>query len=326
MNRSNDDRSSVNQPHDAFFKSLFRSFFADLLRLSLPEAAAALALDRLTSVRTDLADGPGKPRTGEVDLLARAPLRDPPDHRHALVHVEIEARFRRAMDARMVRYAHRLWGRYNAPLCQLVVFLSGGGVARGVRRIAGHARPFYRPAVDYVALCLERCDPADFLDRDEPLAWALSALMRAGNDDRALQKLTALQRIAAAGNHLTRQQRYLLAQTVGIYLPLSGNDAKRYAEMIHTQPEEIRNMMPRTYEDVLEEGRQMGHQLGVQEGHQLGVQEGRRALLRRQIEHRFGPMTETDRARLDAIDDLDALDRLAERLLDAPSVEALLSD
>ncbi|MEM6454332.1 MAG: hypothetical protein AAF772_04485 [Acidobacteriota bacterium] len=48
--------------------------------------------------------------------------------------------------------------------------------------------------------------------------------------------------------------------------------------------------------------------------------------LRRQIERRFGPLSVDHRTRLDAIDDPDALDRVADQLLDAPSVDALLGD
>ncbi|MEM6454902.1 MAG: DUF4351 domain-containing protein [Acidobacteriota bacterium] len=84
-------------------------------------------------------------------------------------------------------------------------------------------------------------------------------------------------------------------------------------------------MVPQTYEQFIAEA----HQTGIQEGRQIGVQEGHRrmrALLQRQIEHRFGPLSDDHRARLDAIDDPDALDQLAEQLLDAPSADALLTD
>ncbi|MEM6456073.1 MAG: DUF4351 domain-containing protein, partial [Acidobacteriota bacterium] len=177
----------------------------------------------------------------------------------------------------------------------------------------------------------------------------LSPLMRRNAGDRVAQKLAALRRIAATPTQsLTTKQRYLLTQTVDSYPALRGAEAERYAEQIEQQPEEIRNMIPRTYEQVFEEGQQAGHQaghqLGVQEGHQLGVQEGRqlgvqegrqlgvqegiqegrRAMLIRMIEQRFGAMDATARAHLDAIDDPDTLDQLAERLFEVPSVEMLL--
>ncbi|MEM6456230.1 MAG: hypothetical protein AAF772_14130, partial [Acidobacteriota bacterium] len=144
------------------------------------------------------------------------------------------------------------------------------------------------------------------------------------------QKLAALRRVATANatQSLTTKQRYLLTQTINSYPALHGAEAERYAEQIEQQPEEIRNMIPRTYEQVFEEGQQAGHQLGVQEGHQLGVQEGiqagRRVMLIRMIEQRFGAMDDDARARLDAIDDPDALDRLAARLFEVSSVEVLL--
>ncbi|MEM6453836.1 MAG: DUF4351 domain-containing protein [Acidobacteriota bacterium] len=337
--------SAGHQPHDAFFKDLFTTFFADLVQLAAPSTAEALDFARARDQKTALAAGLGAPRTGEVDLLVRVPLRDPPapsasgdasDAPRILVHIEIEARFRREMDARMARYGHQLCSQHDRPILPLVVFLRGGPAARAVRGVAQHAGPFLHALCFYIALCLERCDPSAHLARDEPLAWGLAALMRAGGGDRARQKLAILQRIAAAGNRLTRQQRYLLTQTVSLYLPLQGADAERYAEMIQEQPEEIQDMIPRTYQQVIEEGRQIGvqegrqigvqegRQIGVQEGRQIGVEEGQQRIVRRLIERRFGPLSDDDRARLDAIDDPDALDRLAERVFDAPSVAALL--
>ncbi|MEM6453544.1 MAG: hypothetical protein AAF772_00480 [Acidobacteriota bacterium] len=78
-------------------------------------------------------------------------------------------------------------------------------------------------------------------------------------------------------------------------------------------------MAPQTYEQFIADALQEGRQLGVQEGRQQT-----RTMLRRLIERRFGPLGADDRSHLDAIDDPDALDGVAERLFDAPSVAALL--
>ncbi|MEM6453646.1 MAG: hypothetical protein AAF772_00990 [Acidobacteriota bacterium] len=334
--------------------SCFRVFIADLVHLVDPAMAATLDFSELTFEKLQLAAGLGLPHASEVDLLVRAPLRDPPtdtddddpasSEHLTLVHVEIESRFRSAMDARMVRYACQIASQYARPVFPLVVFLAGGKTDLKLRTGVEHNGAFVFLEAHYLAFCLARCDPADYLARDRPLAWALSPLMRRNAGDRVAQKLAALRRpappcaalrrIAAANaaQSLTTEQRYLLTQTVDSYPALHGAEAERYAEQIEQQPEEIRDMIPRTYEQVFEEGQQAGHQLGVQEGpqlgvqegRQLGVQEGRKAMLVRMIEQRFGTMDDAARARLDAIEDPDALDRLAARLFEVSSVEMLL--
>ncbi|MEM6455800.1 MAG: hypothetical protein AAF772_11945 [Acidobacteriota bacterium] len=320
--------------------------------------AATLDFGNLTFEKPQLAAGLGQPHAAEVDLLVRAPLRDPPtnagdddsaaNEQLILVHVEIESRFRGAMDARMVRYACQIASQYARPVFPLAVFLAGGKTDLELRTGVEHNGTFVFLEAHYLAFCLACCDPADYLAHDRPLAWALSPLMRRNAGDRVAQKLAALRRIATATEPLTTEQRYLLTQTVDSYPPLRGAEAERYAEQIEQQPEEIRDMIPRTYEQVFEEGQQAGHQLGiqegrqlgvqegrqlgvqegrqlgVQEGRQLGVQEGRRAMLIRMIEQRFGTMADDARARLDAIDDPDVLDRMAERLFEVSSVEMLL--
>ncbi|MEM6454331.1 MAG: hypothetical protein AAF772_04480 [Acidobacteriota bacterium] len=153
----------------------------------------------------------------------------------------------------------------------LVVFLKGGKVPLETRSFVQGVPAFASVQVNYLAFCLARCDPADYRDRDEPLAAALVALMRAGDGDRVQQKLDAIRRIAALTKQLSSKQRYLLLKTIDTYLTLRGRDAERYAETMQEQPEEIRIMAPQTYEEFIADALQEGRQLGVQEGRQLGV-------------------------------------------------------
>ncbi|MEM6454901.1 MAG: hypothetical protein AAF772_07380 [Acidobacteriota bacterium] len=114
----------------------------------------------------------------------------------------------------------------------LVVFLKGGPVALETRTHAQGIPALASVQVSYVAFCLERCDPADYRERDEPLATALVALMRAGDGDRVRQKLDALRRIATLAKQLSSERHYLLLKTVDTYLTLRGQDAERYADIM----------------------------------------------------------------------------------------------
>ena len=66
---------------------------------------------------------------------------------------------------------------------------------------------------------------------------------------------------------------------------------------------------------------------GLQQGMQKGMEQGKReeaaAIVAKQLTKRFGPLPEAVRARM-AQATLEQLDEWAERLLDAPSLEAVL--
>lgn len=65
---------------------------------------------------------------------------------------------------------------------------------------------------------------------------------------------------------------------------------------------------------------------GLEKGRQEGRQEGGRRLrdvVRRLIERRFGALPAPTRERLEAIEDLDTLDRLSERAFEAESLDDL---
>jgi flagellar biosynthesis/type III secretory pathway protein FliH len=75
--------------------------------------------------------------------------------------------------------------------------------------------------------------------------------------------------------------------------------------------------------------RQEGMKKGLQQGRQEGRQEGRletlRQLLIRHLTRRFGPVPAATVARIEAAD-ADVLERWTDRVIDAPSREAVLAD
>ena len=77
------------------------------------------------------------------------------------------------------------------------------------------------------------------------------------------------------------------------------------------------------WERGLEKGRREGREEGRREGVEAGVQQGVRQVLLHQLGKRFGPLPETVRRRVEAIDSLDLLTRLTERLLSANSLDEM---
>src|SRR6266545_1819430 len=106
-------------PHDRLFKSLLRAFLPDLLRLVAPGVAARLRLSRLTFLDKELLAEGGR---READLIARIPLRK---GGALVIHVEIEARARRAMPQRLRAYALRIQTLYDGQLLTILLNLPG---------------------------------------------------------------------------------------------------------------------------------------------------------------------------------------------------------
>ena len=78
--------------------------------------------------------------------------------------------------------------------------------------------------------------------------------------------------------------------------------------------------MTRLTERLLEQGMQQGMQQGLQRGEQQGRQQGELVVLSRLLVRRFGPLTAEVEQRLQQAG-TDELERWAENILDAPTLE-----
>jgi hypothetical protein len=314
--------------HDQLWKDLFRTFFPDLLFLLDPDLAVRLVgslgpggftfLDK--EVFHDLPVG----ERHEVDLLAEA--LDPATGLKLRVHVEIERRFSGELGRRLARYSYHLYLRDPGPVVSIVVFLRGGPA--GVRWTDHVEWAFDREILrfNYLSLGLSKLPARTLLDRSEPLAWAFAALAWPGKLGRARLKLELLRKIATA--RLNEVERFLLANCVQTYLQLAGRDAEEYAALrLAEETPEVEamemtwaeRMVAEYREKVLTEGLEQGLELGIEKGVEQGV---RRTLLRL-LGRRFGEVPPAVRERVEAIDSLDELGGLTDRILEVNSIEEL---
>src|SRR6185436_11674416 len=227
-----------------------------------------------------------------------------------LVHVEIEARARRAMPQRLRSYALRIQSLYDGQLLTILLNLRGGppGVQRV--RLAGAIPEPELSSFQYIAFGLARCSAADYLERPEPLAWALAAVMRSAPMSRAEHKLACLRRIAAA--RLKPDRKLLLVNFVEEYLGLTPEQAEEYKLLSARNPNrEVRDMWMTWSERMKEEGRKEGQQ------------EGMRKLLLHLLAQRFGPLSEAVSNQVEAITSTRRLTSLAGKVLTARSLRDL---
>jgi hypothetical protein len=190
----------------------------------------------------------------------------------------------------------------------------------------------------YLAFGLSGSLAEEFVDRPQPLAAALAALMRSKVWDRVEQKLRCLSAISRAEG-LDLSRRYVLTRVVDTYLELSENESERFAaELEREANKEVRDMVV-TWEEALAESRAegltLGEARGKAEGLTLGEARGKAegeaqgrfdaarkavVLLARRCHRDIPPAFEET---IRAIDDLDRLYRILERVVDAPSIAEL---
>jgi len=96
-------------------------------------------------------------------------------------------------------------------------------------------------------------------------------------------------------------------ECIEAYLPLEGPHLDEYRQLLITKDYEMARILGKT-----------SYELGVEDG----SLRGQRKVLSRQIETRFGTMTETNRERLEAMTD-EQLAELGIHLIGATSLEAL---
>lgn len=302
--------------HDQLFKGLLERFFGDFVRIVLPDLVPKLRLERVEFHRnehfTDV-DG-GKRRLLDVVVELPTTGRRPAS---VLVHVEIEARARgRGMERRMWHYAMVLRLRHKKPVVPVVLYVRGGPAGAAKSTVTDALGKLPLASFTYVAFGLSKGEAAEYLDRPEPLAPALAALMHPGNLSPAKHKFRCMQRIA--GLRMDAAARYLLVNCVETSLQLEGEDQREYARLLAQEPTQEVRTMQMTYAEKLEAD---GMKKGLEKGRLEGRIDGMRALVRGLLERRFGRLPAPIEERLAAMSSPDDLARLHERALDARTLE-----
>ena len=251
-------------------------------------------------------------RRREPDLLVRIPLCASRSE-SLLVHVEIEARGRRQIVERLRNYRRRIEAAYDADVVSILITIRGGEPGIQVRPLPGVTTG---PGLgsQYVAFSLSGCDAAAWLEKPEPLAWALAALMNPGNLSRAELKAACLHRIAEAP--VSEDRRFLLVDCVATYLELTPEEISEYATSGIGGGKPAMRLTEMSWGDRLRAE-------GWREGRREGVEHGARKVLLRLLTQRFGRLPVGVRRRVEEIDSVDRLIRLAERVLKARSLEDL---
>jgi hypothetical protein len=286
--------------HDQVFKDLIGGFLPDFLTLVAPEPAGRLDLSHWKLLDKETFTDWPRGRRREVDLLAG--LKFVGGGRPGLVHVEIEARTRPDMGARLERYNMQIRLRHGLPVVTILLRLRGGKPGIHLETLTGADFGPELVRFSYYSFGLARCRADEYLAKDQPLAWALAALMSRGAMSRAEHKMACLRRIAAA--ELDELRRFLLGNCVEMYLQLDGRDAEEMAALqARDNAKEVRAMKMTWADQLRKEGAQetLLHLLGA----------------------RFGPLSEDVKRRVEGISSMERLNSIVEQVLVAHSLEEM---
>ena len=308
---------------DKLFKTAIRYFLGDLVELVDPELAAALDLTAPDYLAPEVFKDFQKAGHRVPDVVARVSTREGKP-RLVLVHVEVEDKFLKETEDRLRLYALHLELEFRYPVVTVVVYLRGGP-RKGVelRRVSTVIGTREISSFSYVAFGLSRSLAENYVDRPQPLAAALAALMRSRLWDKVEQKLFCLEAVGRA--RLPLEQEYVLAKVVD-RIDLNPEEERRYEELVRERGEEVQAMAV-TWEEALAEREAIGEAKGLAEGEARGEAKGKLIATRQAItllaKHCFRSLPAGFEEKLEAIDDLGRLYEILEQVHEARTVEEL---
>ena len=279
------------EDHDQRFKTLLQLSFADFLRLFFSTWAARFDLERVEWLNLEIFANPPKGKRRTLDLVAKVRVRKqvPSAGKRqwlALIHVEIEGRDRVApLRPRMWKAYQFLRDKYDLPVLPIGLYLRVGLDGVGIDVYEEHFWELRPVRFEYLYVGLPGLDGVEYVQGDNWLGVALSALMRVPKERQVWLGAEALRRITEAP--LTDQQRYLLGECVQTYLPLDESQWDEFNQLMTTKPYYGVKKMRATWFDQ-----------GLEKGREEGREEGRRETLQDQLEERFGPLPKRVQRRL----------------------------
>lgn len=211
-----------------FFRELFQTFLGDYLKIAEPDSAEHFLTDKARLLALDVAGWTDQERR-EMGALAEVPTRRG-EVVTVLIQPELEPRGPAETAERFGRYFLALESRWTQPVLLSVVYLRGGRPGVNLES-AAVCKVFGMEVlrIFYTAFGLSEARGDYYLERPEPLAWALAALMRPVRLSRAEHKLACLQRIAAAD--LAEREKSLLVACVEDWMELRPQDRDEYSRL-----------------------------------------------------------------------------------------------
>lgn len=201
----------------AFFRELFQTFLADFLKIAEPDYIPHLILEQIRYPVLDLTGWTDDQRAA-LGVVADIPATDGTSVT-ILIHTEPAPLDPIGTAKLLARPFFHLEAAYSQPVLLTTVYLHGG--RPGINLESAAIRQVFGMEVVrilYTTFGLSESRAEHYLERPEPLAWALAALMRPTHRSRAEHRKTCLERILGAG--LPARETRLLVTCVEEWMEL----------------------------------------------------------------------------------------------------------
>jgi hypothetical protein len=300
--------------HDQRFKTLLQEFFTEFLLLFFAAWARRLDTAHVEWLQQEVFPDPPQGQRRVLDLVGKVATRQSvpgqapgePDHLLALVHIEIESPDRAAsLRPRIFRSYVHLRDKHQLPVLPMALYLNVGLDGIGIDEYEEHFWELRAVHFEYLYVGLPALDAIEYVQGDNWLGVALSALMRIPKERIAWLGAEALRRIQGAP--LTEQQRFLLAECVQAYLPLDEEQQREFQRLVATEPYQGVRAMNTTW---------------FEKGIAQGIEKGKRETIREQLEDAFGPLSSRAQERLQQLSS-EELRQLAKAIRRAASLREL---
>ena len=295
--------------HDRIFKEFLHRFLPEFLRLFFPREAERLDFSTLTFLDKELIINLPHQELRITDLMAQVNTWEG-EPETIIVHIEVEGRKKQTVPQRMFEYYGLARLLYQQPVLPLALILQpqAGGLHwhNYKETLFGHELVRFR----YGQVGLRDLPADEYITRDDPVAAALSVLMKPGEGLRGRArwaklgelKVKAILKVNESG--LTAGNKAFLMSMVETYLP---------NEVL---PLQVRGEVMEALADVELMWHERIEQKGVEQGKQQRTQE----LILRLLRKKFGRVPEVAVQKVQVVDDVDILEQIFDQALMADSL------
>jgi hypothetical protein len=194
--------------------------------------------------------------------------------------------------------------KYGPPALPIVIYLKVGLNGIGIDSYNECLWDFEILKFNFLCVGLPGLNAVEYLQGDNWLGVALTSLMQIPPEQAANLGAEALRRLTEAP--LTEQQRFLLADCVQAYLPLDEQQRREYEQIVIGESySKVKTMNQTVFEQ--------------------GIEKGLQNSLLRLGQRRFGPASKEIELRIRSIHDVDRLEALTDRILDAQNWDEFLA-
>ena len=202
----------------------------------------------------------------------------------------------------------------------VVIFLRDAGRAPTSLTLGTERRSYL--TFEYIACRLAETPVESWLDSDNVVARVNLPNMRSPREHRVEIYARAVRGLLELEPDPRRREKYL--DFIDIYAGLTDNERRRYRRQYPKESRTMAGMFQRAREEGMQQGIEQGIERGIERGIEQGMYRGRvegeRALLRRQLRRRFGPLSPETVERVEQASPRD-LEAWAENVLDAGTLD-----